>query len=196
MWSLPGTPTSSATTFRITRTRHSPSLQQGKVQRQVFMQLRESTKRAIMTHPNHDQKPARLDTDASLLSAAGILTQQGRITAVWARALTPMRENCWPSWRPSRSGATDEVAPSYFRSHGQHDQCHQHPAQPTKSPHQPLDRSATGITPGVETPARTNKPSRRTKSPPRLPQTRGAASKHHNSVFRCIYVVRHQDSCL
>jgi hypothetical protein len=116
-----GLPTSSATTFRITRTRHSPSLQQGKVQRQVFMQLRESTKRAIMTHPNHDQKLARLDTDASLLSAAANFTQQGRITAVWARALTPMRENCWLSWMPSRSGATDEVAPSYFRSHGQHD---------------------------------------------------------------------------
>jgi len=61
-----GLPTSSATTFRITRTRHSPSLQQGR------SQLRESTKRAIMTHPNHDQKPARLDTDASLFSAAAI----------------------------------------------------------------------------------------------------------------------------
>jgi hypothetical protein len=30
-----------------------------------------------------------LDTDASLFSAAAILTQQGRITAVWSRALTP-----------------------------------------------------------------------------------------------------------
>jgi hypothetical protein len=36
------------------------------------MQLRESTKRAIMTHPNLEQKPARLDTDASLISAAAI----------------------------------------------------------------------------------------------------------------------------
>jgi hypothetical protein len=46
------------------------------------MQLRESTQRAITTYRHHEQKPARLDIDASL-------TQQGRITAVWSRALTP-----------------------------------------------------------------------------------------------------------
>jgi hypothetical protein len=168
------------------------------------MQLRESTQRAITTHRHHEQKPARLDTDASLFAAAAILTQQGRITAVWSRALTPAERN-YPANERELLAVVEalqawcrllEVAPRILESHGQHAQCHQHPAQPTKSPHQPLDRSATGIPPGVEAPARTNKPSRRTKSPPRLPQTRGAASKHHNGVFRCIYVVRHQDSCL
>jgi hypothetical protein len=93
-----GLPTSSATTFRITRTRHSPAT--------AFMQLRESTKRAIMTHPNHEQKPrdwtqmpayfqpqqSSLNKDASL--------QYGMSTHANERELLAVVE-------APRSGATD-----------------------------------------------------------------------------------------
>jgi len=93
------------------------------VQRQALrsMQLRESTKRAIMTHPNHDQKPARLDTDASLFSAGAIPLNKDASQQYVTSTHANERELLAVVEAPQVWCHRLEVAPSYFRSHGQDD---------------------------------------------------------------------------
>jgi len=61
--------------------------------RRAFQQLRRSCASAIDTHHHKENDPATLVTDASGYAIGAWLMQQGRVTAIWSRALTKAERN-------------------------------------------------------------------------------------------------------
>lgn len=59
----------------------------------AFNRIREIACHIITTTPHNPQQSARLTTDASLFGIGAILSQRGRITAIWSRSLTPAERN-------------------------------------------------------------------------------------------------------
>lgn len=109
------------TTFRITRTRHSPSLQQG---RSAASSLH-ATARVNQTG-NYDSPQPRSETCAIGHRCQPIFsrsdpTQQGRITAVCHEHSRQWERTAGRCGGPPGLCHRLEVAPSYFRSHGQED---------------------------------------------------------------------------
>lgn len=65
----------------------------GQDQLRAFTALKREVTRMITTTEHHPHQPCELTTDASLVGASAILTQNGKTTAVVSRALTPAERN-------------------------------------------------------------------------------------------------------
>jgi hypothetical protein len=59
----------------------------------AFHTLRNSVRRIISTRHHDPLQPATMITDASLFALGAILEQDGHVTAVWSRSLTPPERN-------------------------------------------------------------------------------------------------------
>jgi hypothetical protein len=59
----------------------------------AFLKARELATRTVATTRHNQSHSATLTTDASLFGLGAILSQRGRITAIWSRALTPAERN-------------------------------------------------------------------------------------------------------